>query len=438
MPDLSGCDVAGRYRLERLLRESPKSVVYAASDHHVPREVALKLLSPELARYPGYREWFDREARMAAALQHPHICPVLDSGAVQLRAPDGRQLDTLFLCLTLMSGGSLADRMMKNEPVAPATVREWIESLGSALGYAHDQKVVHGDLKPTALVFDGSGRLYLSDFASAQQGDGPGSVPTMGTPAFMAPEQWTGGAPTAFSDQYSMAVVAYWLITGARPFEGQDHPEIRARNVRTGAPAAHEEAARNGREGIPRAVSDVLKRALHTEPEKRFASVRVFTDALLSALSKGRIAGAQPFVFFSYDRELSGGWARFFADRLSVRHGVKVFMDTVGLDKAGRFPRQLQQAIEDCDLFVCFMAGEGVSSKWVAEEIRLAHHFGKTMIPIIQESFVEPEISDEQSPIRVLLSHQGIKLFDVSGYYVEHAVTDLARMILDALASPES
>ena len=117
-------------------------------------------------------------------------------------------------------------------------------------------------------------------------------------------------------------------------------------------------------------------------------------------------------------------------NRLKEKHGIRVFMDTVGLDRAGRFPPRLRRAIEDCDGFICFLAAHTLDSKWVIEEIRLAHEFGKTMIPIFQEHYVEPSVPEGESPVRGLISHQGIKLFDVSGFYVDHAVADLARLVL--------
>ncbi len=435
LPDLTGVEVAGRYRLERLLRESAKSAMYAASDRHVPRNVALKLLSPDFARYAGYREQFEREARTAAELQHPYICQVLDSGVTRFVAPDGRQIETSFLCFELMGGGSLSARFGGTDVIELREVSRWIDMLGSALAHAHRQGVVHGDLKPSAIVFDSGEHLYLTDFAIAQKGPVQSEQPMMGSPAFLAPEQWDGAAPTPATDQFAMAALAYYMITGSRPFEGQDSPEIRKQNLRRGPIAAHEEAAQNQRQPVPRAVSEVLRRGLSVAPAGRYPSIELFTGALLKALGAGHVAGVEPLVFVSYDRELSGGWARFFADRLKEKHGIRVFMDTFGLDRAGRFPPRLKRAIEDCDVFICFLAGATLNSKWVSEEVRIAHEFGKTMIPIFQEGYVEPAAPDEASPVGALISHQGIRLFDVSGHFVDHAVTDLANLVKNALST---
>jgi serine/threonine protein kinase len=245
----------------------------------------------------------------------------------------------------------------------------------------------------------------------------------------MAPELWDGETPTPATDQFGFAALAYFMLAGTSPFVGQDNPDIRRRNFKSGPAPVHEEAAQNGRTGVSRAVSDVLRRALSVPPKERFASIEQFTRTLLKALGTGHVSGAEPFVFISYDRELSGGWARFFADRLQLSHSIKVFMDTTGIDRAGRFPPRLRRAIEDCDVFICFLAGGTLQSKWVSEEIRIAHELGKTMIPIFHESFRDPENVDEASPVGALVAHQGIKLFDVGGHFVEHAVTDLAQMV---------
>src|SRR5262249_36381870 len=148
---------------------------------------------------------------------------------------------------------------------------------------AHEQGVVHGDLKPTAVVFDSAGHLYLTDFAIAQKALVDGGQSTVGSPAFMAPEQWDGIVATPAADQFAFAALSYYLITGSRPFEGQDSPEIREMNFRRGPIPAHEEVAQKQRPAISRAVSEVLKRALSVTPVDRYASVGIFTAALLKA-----------------------------------------------------------------------------------------------------------------------------------------------------------
>jgi len=430
LPDLTGMKVTERYRVERLIRQSAKATMYAAADTHVPRTVAIKLLSPELIRYPGYREQFVREAETASQLQHPNICRVLDYGVTQLTARNGTTARTHYLCFELMAGGNLADRLADTTLVPLEQVIRWIEMLGGALDYSHSQGVIHGDLKPTAVVFDSADHAYLTDFAIAQKSLNAKGQPIVGSPPYIAPELWEGGVITPATDQFAFAALAYYMITGSKPFAGLDNPEVRAEFFRRGPEAAHQAAPRKGRAGVQRPVSDVLRRGLATSPAERYASVEQFARALVTALTSGRRSGDTPRIFISYDRELSGPSARYVADKLREKHGVGVFMDTMGLDRAGRFPSRLAKAIEECDVFVCFLAASTLKSKWVNEEIRLAHEYGKLMIPVFQESYVEPDAEHEgPPPVTELVSHQGIKLFDVSGHYIEHAVADLAAMV---------
>jgi len=429
LPDLTGIEIADRYVLRRRIRESVKAAMYAASDRHVPREVAMKLLSPRLMGMSGYREQFAREAETASQLQHPHICRVIDSGQASIPMPDGTAVQTHFLCFDLMTGGNLADRLETLSDVGLHEMCQWIETLGSALHHSHERGIIHGDLKPAAVVFDQAGHLYLTDFAIAQRALNARGQHFMGSPAYVAPEQWDNGTITPATDQFAFAVIAYYLIAGSRPYEGLDHPEIRAQQFRRGPEAAHEVAARNHRPPVPRAVSEVLRRGLSTLGSDRYATTEQFARALLKGLSEGRRVGDAPQVFISYDRQQSGGWARLFARELSEKHGVRVFIDTMGLDRAERFPPRLGKAIEECDVFICFLAGSTLTSKWVNEEINLAHAQRKLMIPIFQESYVAPESAAERPELEALMSHQGIMLFDVGGHYIDAAVADLAAMI---------
>ena len=159
LPDLTGVEIAHRYVLRRLIRESAKAAMYVASDKNVPREVATKLLSPKLMRMSGYREQFAREAETASQLQHPHICRVIDSGLTSVPMGDGTTVQTHFLCFDLMAGGNLAERLETLSDIGLQEISQWIETLGIALHYAHERGIIHGDLKPSAVVFDLAGHL---------------------------------------------------------------------------------------------------------------------------------------------------------------------------------------------------------------------------------------------------------------------------------------
>ena len=434
VPELTGSVVADRYVLKKLLRESAKGVVYLARHKHFGGEVVIKLLSPELVRYPGYREQFQREAEMAAELRHPHICQVIDYGPVEICSPGLRPISTQFLCLEFMAGGTLADRLEAKAAFEPERLARWVRVLADALQYSHRHQVIHGNVKPTSVVFDADENVYLTDFAIAQRVSSGEGKPVMGTAAFMAPEQWDTAAVTAAIDQFALASLAYYTATGSRPFEGQDHPDVRKQNFRRGPMPAHEEGAQNGRQLSP-AVSRVLRKALATLPSERYPSVADFGEAFAAALTGTRISGGVPQVFLSYQREGAAGWAQYFARELKDRHGVSVFVDVERRDGAGRFPARLARAIQECDVFVVLLGSSTLESKWVREEIKLAYEHGRPMVPVFQESWLPPDVQPgADPPLETLISYDGVHLLDRRNIHVDHTIADLARMVKQTAA----
>src|SRR6185369_7750421 len=225
LPDLTEQLIAGRYRLRELRRQSAKASVYAAQIEGFGGWVAVKLLSAELASYPGYRDQFEQEAKLAMQLQHPHICQVLDNGVADIDV-GGRRAQTPFLVYELMRGGSLGRRFAEREPIDVALVTRWLAQMAAALTHAHEQGLVHANLKPTSVCFDADDNAYLTDFAVAT---GNNSL-LVGAPAFMAPEQWNGEPAAPATDQFTLAAMCYVLVTGSRPFTGQEDPKTRERN----------------------------------------------------------------------------------------------------------------------------------------------------------------------------------------------------------------
>jgi hypothetical protein len=288
-------------------------------------------------------------------------------------------------------------------------------------------------LKPTSIALDEEDNAYLMDFAFSTAQPLIGNQPLFGAPAFMAPEVWNGAVPDDRSDQFSLAVIAYALLTGVRPFIGQEDPQQRDRNFRRGAPPAHEEARASGREELPRSVSSVLQRALAIDPSARHDSVEAFAGALERALRGGRSGAESPRVFISYQHEPSAGWAVLLARELKERHNIWAFVDTQRLDAAMQFPAKLAQAIDDCDVFVCLLAAGTLDSRWVREEIHIAHRRGRPMVPVFQESFAAPQDEAVDDALRALLEFDGVHLLDRRNIHVDHTIDDLARLVRGTL-----
>jgi serine/threonine-protein kinase len=432
IPDLTGTVIHSRYTLNQKLHSSAKSVVYAASDCRLPRPVAIKILSPKLVCHPGYREQFTQEAIAAARLRHPNILRVLDHGETQLES-GGR---ALYVCMDYLEGGSLTSRIARQERFATERVVLWVERICEALAYVHEQEVVHGGIKPSAILFDSHQNPYLTDFAAANSPSEGGHRAIVGGPGYLAPEQWDSARVTPATDQYSLAVVIYTVLTGALPHEGQEHPEVRKRNYLRGPLPAHEMAAANERPPFPPAISDVLKRAMAFDPAERFGSVREFAAALREALTGGRVERPQRRrIFISYHRASSSPWALLLKKELEREHGLEVFVDAEQRDNAGNFPKKLERNIAKSDVFICLLAEPTLESAWVRKEIEVAFENKKPMIPVFQESFRHPrELNELEPAVQELLVSDGIKFLDLQNIYIEAALKSLSDCIRHCVA----
>jgi serine/threonine protein kinase len=434
LPSLIGQLIDTRYKLLKLIRNGSKTALYEASDSRLPQRVAVKILSPSLASYPGYSEQFNREAEIAARLHHPHICPILDYGVTSVPMYGGQMLTSNYLTMGLMEGGSLSDRLSSKRPVPLEQIVDWLDDVSDALEYAHAEGVIHSGLKTSSLIFDSKGKAYVTDFGMAfRQGDLKKRI-FLGSPEFLAPEQWEGLELTPKVDQYSLAVLTYLSVTGGLPFEGQVDADQREKNFARGPIPAHEEAVRKGSTAPPRGISEVLRRALSMKPEDRYPSVRDFFVGFKHAVtSPVAQATGRPRAFISYQRDSSSGWAVLFARELEQKHDVFAFVDTQRLDSAVRFPTRLKKAIEECDVFICLLSAETLKSKWVQEEIRLAWENRKPMVPVFQEAFSQPDASEKLEPhIETLITYDGVHLLDRRNIHVDYTIAELAKIVKEA------
>ncbi|HEX8729703.1 MAG TPA: serine/threonine-protein kinase [Ktedonobacterales bacterium] len=263
----------GNYELRRRLGEGGMAQVYLARDVRLGREVAVKVLDRTLADRPGFRERFMREARVAAALDHPNIVPLFDFG----------DTEALFLVMPYVSGGSLQD-VLPRAPLPIGEVVTYGSQIADALEYAHHRKVVHRDVKPANMLIHADGRLMLSDFGLAKivnatsKLQAPRNRPDAGTPEYMAPEQVVGNSD-ARSDIYGLGVVLYLLLTGRLPFSGStSHEVMQAHLYKDPKPV------RAYNPSVPLAMEAVVMRAMAKEPSDRFQRAGELGAALLSAL----------------------------------------------------------------------------------------------------------------------------------------------------------
>jgi serine/threonine-protein kinase len=253
-------DTIDLYQIRALLGRGGMATVYRAFDPTFDREVAIKVLASELADNTRFRELFDKEAKVIASLDHPAIVPVHDYGEHE---------GLPYLVMRFMDGGSLADRLA----AGPLDLREIVRivaALAPALDKAHAKKVVHRDLKPGNILFDADGNPAIADFGIAmliEAGSSQAAEP-IGTPAYMSPEQATGSAALdRRSDIYSLGVMLYEMLTGARPYESET-TIVQARQHAVD-PVPH---LRDAAPGLSHKIDRIAARAMAKQPGDRYAT----------------------------------------------------------------------------------------------------------------------------------------------------------------------
>jgi serine/threonine-protein kinase len=271
--------LSGSYAIERELGRGGMATVYLASDMKHGRPVALKVLRPALAVTMG-PDRFRREITTAARLQHPHILSVHDSGETE---------GLLWYTMPYVRGESLKDRLRRDGRLPIDEALRITAEAGRALDYAHREGVIHRDVKPENILLTQDGDTLVADFGIARAlGPNENRLTqaglALGTPAYMAPEQATGERSVdARTDQYSLAIVCYEMLTGRPPFEGTTAPAIIAKRFTSPTPSA-----RAARREVPDQVDRALQRALDLDPAHRFGSVAELLRAL------GAAAGMTP------------------------------------------------------------------------------------------------------------------------------------------------
>jgi serine/threonine-protein kinase len=248
----------GRYRILRKLGAGGMADVYLAEDQELGRRVAIKILNGRHANDAQFIERFRREAKNAAALNHPNIVSIYDRGEAE---------DTYYIAMEYLDGRTLKE-LVVGRGAAPINVAiEYARQILSALRFAHRHGIVHRDIKPHNVLVDGEGRVKVTDFGIARAGTSQmtetGSI--VGTAQYLSPEQARGGEVDPRSDLYSLGVVLYELLTGKTPFDGETPVEIAMKHLST-APKPPSKL----RPDVPPELDMVVLRALAKDPADRY------------------------------------------------------------------------------------------------------------------------------------------------------------------------
>ncbi|MBA2452656.1 MAG: protein kinase [Chloroflexia bacterium] len=302
MQELSGTQV-DRYSIEEEIGRGGMARVYRAHHPGLGRDVALKVLLPEITGDEVSVARFLREARAAAKLDHPNIVPIYDTGQA-----DG----SYFIAMKLIEGRTLRALVGERE-LAVSEISDYLTQTASALDYAHERGIVHRDIKPENIMVDAAGKVTLTDFGIANLTDEMSVTTTgavIGTPAYMAPEQLRGEPATPRSDIYALGILAYELLSGAPPFAGRAPYAVMLAQIDEQPEPVHQR-----RDGMPAAASLAVSRALEKDPGQRFPTAGEFARQFASAPDGARnlqpagiaVAGAATIKSAAPTLSLSGG-----------------------------------------------------------------------------------------------------------------------------------
>lgn len=306
--DFTGRKVLNRYKIVERLGGGGMSVVWKAYDLVLDRNVALKVLRPEMSEDEEFIRRFRREAQSVASLSHPNIVNIYDVG-------EDRGL--YFIVMELIEGETLRDKMKREGAIAPLEALTIASEICEALSHAHARRIIHRDIKPQNILLTKNGHVKVADFGIARA---LGAISTtsrdlvLGSAPYVSPEQARNGVVSIRSDIYSLGVVLFEMLAGTKPFSGESPVAVALQHVQAEAPSL-----KMINPTIPDSVSDLVARTLMKDPEDRFSSV----DEMRREMGLLLASGLPPAVPGKNDRGHSAPSGSFEGDDVLARPKTK-------------------------------------------------------------------------------------------------------------------
>ena len=359
----------GKYTIRELLGSGGMGKIYKATHPTLERDVAIKLIHLDHAGDPTVVDRFRREARVVAALRHPGIIQLYDFDI---------EADMLYMVMEYIPGESLAQRLAgihaQGGQLPLDEALRLFHSICQAVAYAHQQGVVHCDLKPGNVLIDTQGRPVLTDFGIAKFISGQRLTITgdiIGTPHYMSPEQAAGGTIGPYSDVYALGVMLYELTTGVLPFSGDTSMSIVFKHVNELPPLP-----RAINPDLPEAVEQIIQRALAKDRAERYPSAQeLLADVETVMANKDRWAVSPTCVFICYKQQSQPDEtvAMYLQQRLTA-HGLKICLDPL-LGGGSNTLAEVDQQIQASDFLIVLLSEAAADSELVISEIAQAYEY---------------------------------------------------------------
>ena len=281
---LIGKRISGRYKLLEMIGGGGMSNVYLAHDMILDRDVAIKVLRYDFSNEEELRRRFQREALSATSLTHPHIVNIYDVGEDE---------DIHYIVMEYVKGETLKQYIQQNTPISPTKSVTIMKQLTSAISTAHNNHIIHRDIKPQNILLDESELVKVTDFGIAMALSATSYTQTnsvLGTVHYLSPEQARGGTATKQSDIYALGIVFFELLTGQLPFSGESAVSIALKHLQTETPSIRKIIP-----SIPQSIENIVLKATAKNPKDRYISAEEMEEDLTTALYPER-AGEKKFT----------------------------------------------------------------------------------------------------------------------------------------------